>query len=393
MLMTADGSSTINLSGCSGGATFNVEYLNLTDGTVSTDGTVAGGASRSFNPAGSDPMVVYLKLDSVVDVTPPIISCQTSPLGVLPAGTSSVDILCTSNKNATLKMDTDPDIAYASHDTTFGTTGTMAHSTTVGSLADGTSYTRYVRASDGTNPTTTDYPVSWSVAAAAVTVTPADVVNVRGTLDEAAGTITWQWDAAADADRYLTEISQGETFLVAVESASASTIYVQGSITAANTYNARVKGIATSNTQSVNWGQSAPVNTSLPPTLTGLADASPGAYTSSIYLTWDAPTNSSLVAVLDRCTGDGCSDWTFLGGRSAVSYPDTGLAAGTTYCYRAKFANPVLGGTSASWSSTVCATTKAATTGALTGQRLTLPYGTSRLPSTGSLTSPDRLPR
>jgi hypothetical protein len=269
----------------------------------------------------------------------------------------------------------------------------MAHSTTVGSLADGTSYTRYVRATDGTNPTTTDYPVSWSVAAAAVTVTPDNVVNVRGTLDEAAGTITWQWDAAANADRYLIEISQGDTFLVAVESASASTLYVQGSLTANSTYNARVKGIATSNTQSVNWGQSAPVNTELPPTLTGLADASPGTYTTSIYLTWDAPTNSSLVAVFDRCTGDGCSSWAFLGGVSAVALSDTGLAAGTTYCYRAKFANPVLGGTSASWSSTVCAATRAATSGALTGQRIPLPYGVTRQPSTNSLTSPDRLPR
>jgi hypothetical protein len=338
-------------------------------------------------------MVVYLKLNSVADVLAPILSCQTSPLGVLPAGTTTVDILCTTNESATVKMDSDPDIAYASQDTTFGTTGTMAHSQSVGSLTDGNSYTRYVRASDGTNATTTDYPVSWSVAAAAVTVTPADVVNVRGTLDEAAGTITWQWDAAANADRYLIEISQGDTFLVAVESASASTIYIQGSLTAASTYNARVKGIADSNTQSVNWGQSTPVNTSLPPTLTGLADASPGAYTSSIYLTWDAPTNSSLVAVFDRCTGAACSDWAFLGGISAVALTDTGLAANTMYCYRGKYTNPVFGGTAMDWSSTVCATTKAATTGALPGQRLPLPYGVTRQSSGTPLTSPDRLPR
>jgi hypothetical protein len=163
-----------------------------------------------------------------------------------------------------------------------------------------------------------------------------------------------------------------------VESASASTIYVQGSLTAASTYNARVKGIADSNTQSVNWGQSTPVNTSLPPTLTGLADASPGAYTGSISLTWDAPTNSSLVAVFDRCTGAACSDWAFLGGISAVSLTDTGLAANTTYCYRGKYTNPVFGGTAMDWSSTVCATTKAAAPGQLSGGRIVIPYGTSR---------------
>lgn len=382
LLMPSDGSSTINLTSCSGGATFDVEYLNLTSGAVTSGGTTTGGASRAFNPAGSDPMVVYLKLNSVTDTTPPVISCQMSPLGVLPAGTTSVDILCTSNETATLKYDTSPDVAYASQATTFGTTGTMSHSTTVGSLADGTSYTRYVRATDGTNPTTTDYPVSWSVAAAPVTVIPANVTNVRGTLDEAAGTILWQWDAAANADRYLIEISIGGTFLVAVESAAAATFYVQGSITAANTYNARVKGIATSNTHSVNWGSSTPVATTLPPALTGLADATPGAYTNTITLTWTAPSNSSLIAVFDRCAGAGCSSWAFLGGISAVALTDNTVSAGTTYCYRGKFTNPVFGGTSTDWSAAVCATTKTAVvgSGSLTRPRTPLPFGQPRAP-------------
>jgi hypothetical protein len=359
MLMPSDGSSTINLTSCSGGATFNVEYLNLTSGAVTSGGTTTGGASRAFNPAGSDPMVVYLKLDSVTDVTPPVISCQTSPLGVLPAGTTSVDILCTSNETATLKMDSDPDIAYASHDTTFGTTGTMAHSTTVSGLADNTSYTRYVRATDGTNPTTTDYPVSWSVAAAAVTVTPADVTNVRGTLDEAAGTITWQWDAAANADRYLIEISQGETFLVAVESASASTIYIQGSLTAASTYNARVKGVATSNAQSVNWGLSVPVNTELPPQVAGLTEPNPGLYDSLVILSWDIPTLGYLIALVERCTGFGCADFAYIGSATALSgqYADPTVSTGTIYVYRVKYANPVYGGVSADWSTYTTSTT------------------------------------
>lgn len=384
MLMPSDGSRTINLSSCSAGATFNVETLNLTSGAIASAGTTTGGAVRSFNPAGSDPMVIYLKLDSVADVTAPaIISCTTSPAGVLPAGTTTVDITCTTDENATAKLDTSPGVAYASMATTFGTTGTTTHTQSVGSLSDGTSYTRYVRVSDGTNPTTTDYPVAWSVAAAAVSTPPADVTGLRGTLNESTGTILWQWDAVAGADRYVLEISVGETFLTAVESsANSGTTYQQGSLTADSSYNARVKAINTANQQSVNWNQSVAVNTTLPPRMTGLTEATPGAYSNTVILSWAAPTNSSLVSAIERCTGAACTTFAYHGGGNTTGYTDTSVSPGTTYCYRGKFSNPVFGGTSASWSSTYCATTKTvvATADGLIRPRTPLPFGVYRLP-------------
>ena len=384
MLMPSDGSSTINLTACSAGATYNVETLNLTSGAIASAGTTTGGAVRSFNPAGSDPMVIYLKLDSVADVTAPaIISCTTSPAGVLPAGTTAVDITCTTDGNATAKLDTSPGVAYALMATTFGTTGTTTHTQSVGSLSDGTSYTRYVRVSDGTNPTTTDYPVAWSVAAAAVSTPPADVTGLRGTLNESTGTIFWQWDAVVDADRYVLEISVGETFLAAVySSANSGTTHQQGSLTADSSYNARVKAINTANQESVNWNQSVAVNTTLPPQLTGLTEATPGAYSNTVILSWAAPTNSSLVSAIERCTGAACTTFAYHGGGNTTGYTDTSVSPGTTYCYRGKFSNPVFGGTSASWSSTYCATTKTivATTDGLIRPRTPLPFGVSRLP-------------
>lgn len=384
MLMPSDGSSTINLSSCSAGATFNVETLNLTSGAIASAGTTTGGASRAFNPAGSDPMVIYLKLDSVADVTAPaIISCTTSPAGVLPAGSTTVDIICTTDESATAKLDTSPGVAYASMATTFGTTGTTTHTQSVGSLSDGTSYTRYVRVSDGTNATTTDYPVAWSVAAAAVSTPPADVTGLRGTLNESTGTILWQWDSVVDADRYVLEISVGETFLTAVESsANSGTTYQQGSLTADSSYNARVKAINTANQQSVNWNQSVAVNTTLPPQLTGLTETAPGTYSNTVILTWTAPTNSSLVSAIERCTGAACTTFAYHGGGNTTGYTDTSVSPGTTYCYRGKFSNPVFGGTSANWSSTYCATTKTivATANGLTQPRTPLPFGVSRLP-------------
>jgi hypothetical protein len=302
---------------------------------------------------------------------------------VLPAGTTSVDITCTTDENATAKLDTSPGVAYASMATTFGTTGTTTHTQSVGSLADGTSYTRYVRVSDGTNPTTTDYPVAWSVAAAAVSTPPADVTGLRGTLNESTGTILWQWDAVVDADRYVLEISVGETFLTAVESsANSGTTYQQGSLTADSSYNARVKAINTANQQSVNWNQSVAVNTTLPPQMTGLTEATPGAYSNTVILSWAAPTNSSLVSAIERCTGAACTTFAYHGGGNTTGYTDTSVSPGTTYCYRGKFSNPVFGGTSASWSSTYCATTKTivATADGLIRPRTPLPFGVYRLP-------------
>lgn len=373
--------NSVNLSACSAGASFAVEYLDPVTGTVTTDTAVNGGASRNFTSAGE--RVVYLKLSSVTDVTAPVItSCTTSPANPAPAGTTSVTITCITDENATLKYDTAAGTAYGSMPSTFGTTGGVNHSTTIGSLTDGNNYARYVRASDGTNATTTDYPVVWSVSADVVSTVPDDVTNVRGTLNGTSGTILWQWDAVSGADHYVIEISQGVTFLTAIETANASTSYQQGSLTVGS-YNARVKAVNGANQSSTNWAISAaPVNADHPPTLTGLYDTAPGSYTNTIVLSWDAPTASSLVAIVERGTGSSCvdADFSLLGGVSAVTYTDSTVAAATTYCYRAKFSNPTFGGISQAWSDTVYATTRAASTGALTGQRIQVPYGQPRLP-------------
>ena len=61
MYMPADGTNSIHLESCNPGDAFSVEYFEPSTGTTTSGGTVAGGAARSFNPPGSNPMVVYLK--------------------------------------------------------------------------------------------------------------------------------------------------------------------------------------------------------------------------------------------------------------------------------------------------------------------------------------------
>ena len=61
MYMPTDGSHSINLSSCQPDRSFAVEFFEPLTGTTSSGETVLGGTIQAFNPAGSNPMVVYLK--------------------------------------------------------------------------------------------------------------------------------------------------------------------------------------------------------------------------------------------------------------------------------------------------------------------------------------------
>jgi hypothetical protein len=61
MYMPADGSHTINLAACGPDQSFTVDLFDPFTGATTTSGTVPGGTVATFNPSGSNPMVVHLK--------------------------------------------------------------------------------------------------------------------------------------------------------------------------------------------------------------------------------------------------------------------------------------------------------------------------------------------
>jgi hypothetical protein len=61
MYMPKDGRNKINLESCKPEDFFSVEYFEPKTGATISGGRVRGGATRSFDPPGSNPMVVYLK--------------------------------------------------------------------------------------------------------------------------------------------------------------------------------------------------------------------------------------------------------------------------------------------------------------------------------------------
>ncbi|MBI2098574.1 MAG: hypothetical protein HYT49_02855 [Candidatus Wildermuthbacteria bacterium] len=96
-----------------------------------------------------------------------------SPSGILPAGTISATIELTTNQNATCRYSTTAGVRYTAMSDIFFTTGGTAHSQNVSGLANGESYTYYVRCtghySDPLtdpfyNANVTDFIISFDIA-------------------------------------------------------------------------------------------------------------------------------------------------------------------------------------------------------------------------------------
>ncbi|MEK6968436.1 MAG: hypothetical protein AABX51_07455, partial [Nanoarchaeota archaeon] len=82
-----------------------------------------------------------------IDTIPPI-RASGSPQGTLPAGTTVATLSTVTNENAICKYSTTAGVAYNSMPGTFDTTGSNSHSKALTALADGASYSYYVRCSD-----------------------------------------------------------------------------------------------------------------------------------------------------------------------------------------------------------------------------------------------------
>jgi Ni/Co efflux regulator RcnB len=111
---------------------------------------------------------------AIGDTTPPTRSAG-SPSGALAYATTQTTLALATNEAATCKYGTAAGTAYASIANTFSTTGSTSHSATLSGLTNGGSYSYYVRCVDGSaNANTTDYTISFSVAATAPVVNQDD---------------------------------------------------------------------------------------------------------------------------------------------------------------------------------------------------------------------------
>src|SRR5207245_211576 len=131
-------------------------------------------------------------LAAAADTTPPTLG-NAQPGGTLPAGTTQTTLSLTSDENATCRYATTAGTAYGSMPNTFSSTGSTSHSTLVSGLANGQSYSYYVRCQDTAgNASTADLAISFAVAApdtSAPTVSvsaPAPGATLTGTVNVSA---------------------------------------------------------------------------------------------------------------------------------------------------------------------------------------------------------------
>lgn len=150
-------SHTVVLSGLTASTTYHFK-INATDASSNSTSTGDYLLFTTDNP----------------DINPPSLSAG-SPTGSLATGTTQATISVHTDENATCRYATSAGIAYGSMTGTFTTTGTTTHSTLVTGLSDGGSYSYYVRCIDGLgNANASDFAVSFSVAANAAVVPPAN---------------------------------------------------------------------------------------------------------------------------------------------------------------------------------------------------------------------------
>ena len=165
---------------CRWGTSSTASYAGLPNAFATTGGTshstpVAGLADgqsyawyvRCADGAGNASASAYaiaFNIATPADQAAPVIS-NGQPMGTLASGTTQVTMSVTTNEAASCRWGTQGGESYAQMTSTFASTGGTTHSTTIGSLSNGQSYTRYVRCQDATgNANASSYVISFAVA-------------------------------------------------------------------------------------------------------------------------------------------------------------------------------------------------------------------------------------
>ncbi len=166
---------TINMDGISRTAPFVKDTLTGFQHTLDAPGQTQGGITYAFvswSDSGAQSHVVtagetattYIATYQASDATAPVRSSGL-PSGTLAAGTTQATLSLATNENATCRYATTAGVAYSAMPNTFITTGGQAHSSTVSGLANGGSYSYFVRCQDAAgNANPDDFTISFSVA-------------------------------------------------------------------------------------------------------------------------------------------------------------------------------------------------------------------------------------
>lgn len=309
----------------------------------------------------------------VSDTTPPV---RSSPLpsGTLASGTTSAQISVVTNEVATCRYSDSAGVAYGSMVNTLdASTNSFFHSKTVTGLADGNTYTYYVRCSDVfSNANTSDTTLSFSVAAVAGDVTaPSQVTGLQGQALNASQ-ISASWLPSTDDvavtgyEIYVAESGSGYT----LGGTSTTTSAILSGLSSSALYLVKVRARdAAGNTGPYSDPTvvlTPPSDVTAPSDVAGLAVAAVDFQ--ALALSWTAGTDDvGIVSTnIEQCQGASCTDFLLVGTvTSGTTLSVSGLMPQTTYRFRAKHADAA-GNVSLNYSTVVTGTTLAVPVGTVT---------------------------
>ncbi len=173
----------ITLSNLSPSTTY---YYEIVTQDVDSNTTTLG--SQSFTTLAPDSATLVIS-----NPTP----AQSS---VLPAGTTSAVFGVTTNKLADCRYSALASTAFDNMSNVFSSTGMSVHSSTLNGLVSGNTYTYYVRCRDALdNATTSDFPITFSIASGNVTNRPPVLDLIQDIVVTEGDTVTFS-PTATDPD-------------------------------------------------------------------------------------------------------------------------------------------------------------------------------------------------
>ncbi|RKY35269.1 MAG: hypothetical protein DRP78_05610, partial [Candidatus Omnitrophota bacterium] len=160
----------------------------------------------AYDAAGNESgqcAAVSAATEQAPDTTPPVRS-NGAPSGELAAGTTEINLSLNTNEMGTCKYSTTSGIEYSGmtdvFETVFALGSTVAHITSITGLADGNSYSYYVKCQDSAstpNVNTDDFEINFNIANAADTESPSVPSGLSLSVVSSAQ-IDLSWSASTD---------------------------------------------------------------------------------------------------------------------------------------------------------------------------------------------------
>jgi hypothetical protein len=336
------------------GPGFTSRVITAPDGDIAEDRVVSavGSYSAAASLNGAAPWVMQIVAFKAMASSPPPPPTAPTNLAATAAGTSQIDLFWTntSTSQTGVKIERSADNVTFTQITVAGAT---AVSYSDSGLSASTTYFYRVRATSASGDSA--YSNTASATTQSPPPSPTAPTNLAAT---AAGTsqinLSWTNTSTSQTGVKIERSTDNVTFTQITVAGASAVSYPDSGLSASTTYFYRVRATNSSGDSAYSNTASATTQSPPPPPTAPTNLAATAAGSSQINLSWTNTSASQTGVKIERSTDNVTFTQITVAGASAVSYPDSGLSASTTYFYRVRATNS--SGDSA-YSNTASATT------------------------------------